>query len=200
MSKNRRLLIGTRKMDYLKIIAVVALLAHHDHYASCSQPDRDTDTATAAAIADQESDKVRMSETECWSLGLISSSLSCNSCRQLEEFGLQQLQGICQRCCTMTSESGEVRYARAVLEVCTCKFGAYPQIQAFVKSDRPSRHQGLQIRYVRGLDPIIKMMDKDGNVQQTVAIDKWNTDSVDEFLATHLIQPDLPDYLTTNRI
>jgi hypothetical protein len=36
---------------------------------------------------------------------------------------------------------------------------------AFVKSDRPAKFPNLQIKYVRGLDPIIKLMDKDGNVQ-----------------------------------
>ena len=38
-------------------------------------------------------------------------------------------------------------------------------VLAFVKSDRPAKFPNLQIKYVRGLDPIIKLMDKDGNVQ-----------------------------------
>lgn len=44
-------------------------------------------------------------------------------------------------------------------------------------------------RYVRGADPIIKLMDEDGDVLETLAIDKWNTDSVEEFLNTYLILP-----------
>lgn len=39
---------------------------------------------------------------------------------------------------------------------------------AFVKSDRPAKFPNLNIRYVRGLDPIIKLMDKDGNVQEVI--------------------------------
>lgn len=108
--------------------------------------------------------------------------------------------GHCQECCH-PDESGtaEKIYHKAVLEVCTCKFGAYPQIQAFIKSDRPAAFPNLQIKYVRGLDPIIKLYDKDGHLQETVAIEKWNTDSVEEFLNTHLIKSD-DDYLRTNMV
>lgn len=106
----------------------------------------------------------------------------------------------CKECCHQDETASEdKKYARAVLEVCTCKFGAYPQIQAFIKSDRPAKFANLQIKYVRGLDPIIKLYDKDGHLQETVAIEKWNTDSVEEFLKTHLDETEA-DYLRTNRI
>lgn len=78
------------------------------------------------------------------------------------------------------------KYAKARLEVCTCKFGAYPQIQAFVKSDRPAKFPNLSIRYVRGMDPIIKLMDRESNVIEVLAIENWNTDSIEEFLRTYL--------------
>jgi len=58
-----------------------------------------------------------------------------------------------------------------------------------VKSDRPASFPNLTVKYVRGADPIIKLMDEDGDVMETLAIDKWNTDSVEEFLATYLILP-----------
>lgn len=107
----------------------------------------------------------------------------------------------CKECCYHDeTNTPEKKYARAVLEVCTCKFGAYPQIQAFVKSDRPSKFPNLQIKYIRGLDPIIKLYDKDGHLQETVAIEKWNTDSVEEFLNTHLLPDDDSNYLKTNRV
>lgn len=47
----------------------------------------------------------------------------------------------------------------------------------------------LTSRYVRGADPVIKLMDEDGDVMETLAIDKWNTDSVEEFLNTYLLPP-----------
>jgi len=61
-------------------------------------------------------------------------------------------------------------------------------VQAFVKSNRPAAFPNLEIKYVRGADPIIKLMDEQKVVQETLAIDKWNTDSVEEFLSLHLIQ------------
>lgn len=39
---------------------------------------------------------------------------------------------------------------------------------------------------MRGADPVIKLMDEQGSVQETLAIDKWNTDSVEEFLGLYL--------------
>jgi len=76
-------------------------------------------------------------------------------------------------------------------------------VQAFIKSDRPGKFGNLSIRYVRGLDPILYLMDADGTIVETLAIDKWNTDSIDEFLTAYL-EPtsdklDL-DYLKTNMV
>lgn len=53
---------------------------------------------------------------------------------------------------------------------------------------------------MRGLDPIIKLYDKDGHLQETVAIEKWNTDSVEEFLKTHLVEINEDDFLKTNMV
>ena len=63
---------------------------------------------------------------------------------------------------------------------------AYPQVSAFIKSDRVKRYPGLTIKYVRGKDPIIKLLDEDDDVVEELAIDKWNTDSVEEFLNTYI--------------
>ncbi|XP_071440449.1 selenoprotein F [Hetaerina americana] len=128
------------------------------------------------------------SADDCWSLGFNKANLLCSSCDQLPNFGLETLKDHCKQCCHRDDSVNAVKqYARARLEVCTCKFGAYPQIQAFIKSERPTKYPNLQIKYVRGLDPIIKLMDAEGNVQEVLAIDKWNTETVDEFLRTHLI-------------
>ncbi|XP_045459629.1 selenoprotein F [Melitaea cinxia] len=143
------------------------------------------------------------STEDCASLGFIKANLLCSSCDQLKDFSLDQLVEHCKECChNDESAPKEKKYARAILEVCTCKFPAYPQIQAFVKSDRPAKFPNLQIKYLRGLDPIIKLLDKDGIVKETVAIEKWNTDSVEEFLNTHLIKEEDDDrgFLKTNLI
>jgi hypothetical protein len=41
---------------------------------------------------------------------------------------------------------------------------------------------------VRGADPIIKLLDEEEEVAETLAIDKWNTDSVEEFLDTVMVR------------
>lgn len=129
----------------------------------------------------------------------------------------------CKQCCTQDQQPAAQRtYAKAILEVCTCKFRAYPQIQAFIQSGRPAKFPNLQIKYVRGLDPIVKLLDASGKVQETLSINKWNTDTVEEFFETHLAkegaastgtggkssysvveetdEDDEEDYLRTNRI
>ncbi len=58
---------------------------------------------------------------------------------------------------------------------------------AFIKGDKARGFPNLSVKYVRGADPIIKLLDADGAVQEELAIDKWNTDSVEEFLKMHLI-------------
>ncbi|XP_044733047.1 selenoprotein F [Chrysoperla carnea] len=142
------------------------------------------------------------SADDCWQLGFNKANLLCSRCNQLSDFQLDILKDHCKECCT-PDENPETakKYAKAVLEVCTCKFGAYPQIQAFIKSDRPNKFPNLKIHYVRGLDPIIKLMNENNEVEETLAIHKWNTDSVDEFLKTHLMSDDdEKDYLKTNQI
>jgi len=60
-------------------------------------------------------------------------------------------------------------------------------VQAFIKSDRAKRYQGLTVKYSRGADPVIHLLDDDETVIETLAIDRWNTDSVEEFLDLYLI-------------
>jgi len=59
-------------------------------------------------------------------------------------------------------------------------------ISAFVKSERPNQFPGLTIRYVRGADPIIKLLNDNREVVETLGIDKWNTDSVEAFFKERL--------------
>ncbi|XP_037908694.1 selenoprotein F [Hermetia illucens] len=139
---------------------------------------------------------------DCRQLGFIKAQLLCSSCAKLPDFGLEDIKDHCLECCQEDSLPVEVKkYPKAVLEVCTCKFGAYPQIQAFIKSDRPSKFPNLQIKYVRGLDPTVKLLDKSGNVKETLSITKWNTDTVQEFFETHLENTKSEDdFLRTNEI
>ena len=73
-----------------------------------------------------------------------------------------------------------------MLTVCTCKFGRYPQIEAFVRSDRPRRFPSFSFQHVPGAEPVLHLYnDKDEKVR-TLGIEKWNTDTITAFLEENL--------------
>ncbi|KAK2822164.1 hypothetical protein Q5P01_022229 [Channa striata] len=119
-----------------------------------------------------------LSSEACRELG-FSSNLLCSSCDLLGEFSLNKLQPDCQHCCQQEAQM-EVRklYAGAILE---CFYSS-----AFVRSEKPKMFKGLQIKYVRGSDPVLKLLDDNGNIAEELSILKWNTDSVEEFLSEKL--------------
>jgi len=133
-----------------------------------------------------------LSPEECKALGFIKSDLLCSSCDDLSRFKVSSsITSNCRQCCNDDGrklDEGTSKYPFAILEVCGWRLGAYPQVQAFIKSDRPKRYSGLTIKYVRGADPVIKLLDDDESVIETLAIDKWNTDSVEEFLDIYLMK------------
>uniref|UniRef100_A0A3P9K255 Selenoprotein F n=1 Tax=Oryzias latipes TaxID=8090 RepID=A0A3P9K255_ORYLA len=125
-----------------------------------------------------------LSSEACRDLG-FSSNLLCSSCDLLGEFSLTKLQPDCGRCCQQEAlMEGRKLYPGAILEVCG-KLGRFPQVQ-FVRSEKPKIFKGLQIKYVRGSDPVLKLLDDNGNIAEELSILKWNTDSVEEFLGEKL--------------
>ena len=63
----------------------------------------------------------------------------------------------------------------------------YPEVRnVYLQVNSINRYPGLTIKYVRGKAPIIKLLDEDDDVVEELAIDKWNTDSVEEFLSTYI--------------
>lgn len=64
--------------------------------------------------------------------------------------------------------------------------GRFPQVKAFVQSDRVDQFPNLSVKYVRGLDPVIHLLNDQHETAETLSIEKWNTDSVEEFLREHL--------------
>jgi len=64
--------------------------------------------------------------------------------------------------------------------------GRFPQVQAFVKSERVNDWPGLRVKYVRGADPTIKLLSEDGEVKESLNIEAWNTDTIIEFLNERL--------------
>jgi len=53
---------------------------------------------------------------------------------------------------------------------------------------------------VRGADPIIKLLDEDEEVAEELAISKWNTDSVEEFLDTVMVKNEEEDLDITENL
>lgn len=45
----------------------------------------------------------------------------------------------------------------------------------------------LSVKYLRAADPIVKLYTEDGTLAQTLGMDKWNTDTIEEFLADKLM-------------
>uniref|UniRef100_A0A7M7HKT8 Selenoprotein F n=1 Tax=Strongylocentrotus purpuratus TaxID=7668 RepID=A0A7M7HKT8_STRPU len=128
----------------------------------------------------------KLSSELCLTQG-FSSNLLCSACGNLGEFKLNELEGTCRQCCQDDAEEDNFTpFHHAHLEVCGCKLGRFPQIQAFVKGDRPKKYPNLKIKYLRGADPVLKFLDEKNKVIETLSIEKWNTDSVDEFLMERL--------------
>lgn len=42
---------------------------------------------------------------------------------------------------------------------------------------------GLRVNYARGADPMIRLLDDEGEVVEVLNIEKWNTDTIIEFLS-----------------
>lgn len=59
-------------------------------------------------------------------------------------------------------------------------------VPAFIKSDRPDKFPGLSIRYMRGADPQLVLLDDNKQAAETLSIDKWDTDTVEEYLTQQL--------------
>lgn len=55
-----------------------------------------------------------------------------------------------------------------------------------MKGDYPDEFPSLTVKYVRGADPVIKLLDTEGNMQEELSIQKWDTNTVVEFLREHL--------------
>ncbi|GCC38678.1 hypothetical protein chiPu_0017193 [Chiloscyllium punctatum] len=127
-----------------------------------------------------------LSSEACRELG-FSSNLLCSSCDLLGQFSLNQLDPNCRRCCQEEAQLETKKlYAGAVLEKADFMGKWFFYVYAFVRSDKPKMFKGLQIKYVRGSDPVLKLLDDKGNVAEELSILKWNTDSVEEFLGEKL--------------
>ena len=59
--------------------------------------------------------------------------------------------------------------------------------KAFIRGDKSRKFPNLSVKYVRGAEPVIKLLDSNGEEKDELNIQKWDTDTIDEFLSQHLL-------------
>jgi len=130
----------------------------------------------------------KLSAEECSKLG-FTDELVCSSCTKLKKFNLHnEMQDSCDQCCESDEDdSGVKKFFGAILEVCQWKLGRYPQVQAFIKGDKAKAFSNLKIQYKRGMDPTVKLLDENKSVQETLSVEKWDTDNIEEFFREKLL-------------
>jgi hypothetical protein len=109
---------------------------------------------------ESDSSKAISNSEECALLGFNSDALDCKTCAQLNKFiqdltsskkkkeKVQELINDCKKCCTSLEDiivGSKIQYEKAVLEVCTCKFGKYPKVANFV-NNHVSEHSRLEVK------------------------------------------------------
>ncbi|CAG9531458.1 unnamed protein product [Cercopithifilaria johnstoni] len=123
----------------------------------------------------------------CQERGFNSESLECSSCADLPQFHLDELVADCNSCCRKDYVETKQKYPLAHIEICECNLGRFPQAEAFVKSSMVKKWGTcVKVHHVRGTLPTIKLLDAQGEVQKIMNIEKWDTDTITEFLNTWL--------------
>uniref|UniRef100_A0A1X7VAK9 Selenoprotein F n=1 Tax=Amphimedon queenslandica TaxID=400682 RepID=A0A1X7VAK9_AMPQE len=117
--------------------------------------------------------------TDC-SLKGFGSSLLCSSCDELKRFELSELRDECLKCCQKTGSNNEQGMFMSCRYQCLC------YILGFVKGNAPSQFPSLKIKYMRGADPTLKLLDDNQAVVDTLSIDKWDSNTLEEFLKEKL--------------
>ncbi|PAV75637.1 hypothetical protein WR25_07972 isoform A [Diploscapter pachys] len=130
-----------------------------------------------------EVEEYKISPEECRQAGFVPESLKCDSCHKLGDFNLDTLMTDCLGCCTKEKELEHEKYPLAIMEVCECNLGRFPQMQAFVHNDMAAAWGGrVKVRHVRGVRPTIILKDASGVPRQTLNVEKWDTNTLTGFL------------------
>ena len=148
----------------------------------------------------------KLTEEECTKLGFNKAELWCDRCSELRKFELDELKPSCLQCCRDDDKSAKKvclisnfqltliynfctylqKYAFARLEYCECNINNFNQVKAFIRSDMSKKFSNLKIKFVRGITPILKLLDANHNVVDELNIQKWDTDTIEEFLHERL--------------
>ncbi|KAL3988260.1 glycerol-3-phosphate O-acyltransferase 1/2 [Sarotherodon galilaeus] len=122
-----------------------------------------------------------LSSEACRELG-FSSNLLCSSCDLLGEFSLAKLQPNCRQCCQQEAQMDGRKTTWVQQHFSSSGSTLEPSSRCVDENWGGS----LKSKYVRGSDPVLKLLDDNGNIAEELSILKWNTDSVEEFLSEKL--------------
>lgn len=129
-----------------------------------------------------------LSDEECRKVGFNKGELWCDRCSELNKFELDDLKPDCLKCCRDDDKISKKKYSFARLEYCECNIASFPQVKAFIRGDMSKKFSNLKIKFVRGITPILKLLDDKHNVVDELNIQKWDTDTIEEFLNERLAQ------------
>ncbi|GFO45640.1 selenoprotein f [Plakobranchus ocellatus] len=104
-------------------------------------------------------------------------NLACSTCELMGDFKLEVIKPDCLQCCQKDKTEEEPT---------SKKYPFAELVVSFVRGDRLDQFPGLTVKYARGADPVIRLLDENREVQETLGVDKWNTDSLEEFFKLHL--------------
>ena len=104
---------------------------------------------------------------------LYAEGLECGTCKELNEFGLKEIEADCLKCCRKSEEEATTYQVchrisvqkwpcpikSGVLEVCSWKIGRFPQVAAFIE-EKSKQLKNFKVEYVRGAPPRIKLYGK----------------------------------------
>lgn len=68
-----------------------------------------------------------------------------------------------------------------------CDFYPLSFTIAFIRGDKSKKYSNLKIKFVRGILPILKLLNEHHDVVDELNIQKWDTDTIEEFLDQHLL-------------
>jgi len=123
---------------------------------------------------------------ECIDLG-FTPTLICSRCTTLQEFvNDKELQEECLRCCASDKSDDNTRWPYATIKVDRWRHFFFPKVEQFLK-ERAEKFVGLKIKNRSGVFPTLSLEDETHHVVETVSIESWDPDTIEDFLKEKLI-------------
>lgn len=128
----------------------------------------------------------RRGGADCEALGFTGLAL-CSDCDLLTEYvSDKELEEDCRRCCAPDAEDiSKQKFHSAVLEVCMRQVRWFPSVLEFIEEKAPD-FPALKVKYRANMQPRLVTRNERGDEQETIRIDTWKTEQIEEFLRAKL--------------